>query len=78
MNEKWLQLPFDTRLQMVRDMSAADIKATYQLTTGEYHRAQEMLEELPKVLPRTKLQTVSAAPDKRSLREASPSQLGWT
>jgi hypothetical protein len=71
MNEKWLQLPFDTRLQMVRHMSAADIKATYQLTNEEYRRAQDMLEELPKVLPRTRLQTVNAAPDKRSLREAS-------
>jgi YD repeat-containing protein len=71
MNEKWLQLPFDSRLQMVRDMAAADIKATYQLTTEEYRRAQEMLEELPKVMPRMKLQTVNAAPDKRSLREAS-------
>jgi hypothetical protein len=71
MNEKWLQLSFDTRIQMVQDMSAADIRATYQLTNEEYRRAQEMLEELPKVLPRAKLQTVSAAPDKRSLREAS-------
>ena len=71
MNEKWLQLPFDTRLQLVRDMSVGDIKSTYKLTTEEYRRAQDMLEEMPKLMPKTKLETVNAAPDKRSLREAS-------
>jgi hypothetical protein len=71
MNEKWQQLPFDTKQKLLQDTPEELLKSTYELSNEEYTRAQGLIEDLPQLLPRKHLEKKSAAPDKRSLREAS-------
>jgi hypothetical protein len=71
MNDKWQNLSTNSRIQMVRDIDAALLKTTYALNDEELENAKKVFSKLAQVRARGKLRRVSAAPDKRSLREAS-------
>lgn len=72
MNQQWVDLPYETRLQLIRDKTpVAVLRGTYELTDDEIGAVREVVEAVPKLKAGTKLESVSAAPDKRSLREAS-------
>ncbi len=71
MNDKWLQMSFEQRQTLLKDMESTDLKKTYELTDSEYGVALEGIDSMPVLPPRARLKIYSASPDKRSLREAS-------